>query len=199
MDYFYTVESQIEYEEKIKRSIFIATIESVSSIDSAKKFISTVSSLHKTASHNCWAYIVGDKAEISHSSDAGEPSGTAGKPMLNGLQKHDLSNVAVVVTRYYGGVKLGVRGLIEAYGSSVENAVSKAKLKKIVKIQIYKLQTSYDFLDILTYNLKKMKAKITDSQYTENVTVTIEVEEKDQEILNKYIVELTNSGKIIRI
>jgi len=199
MDYFYTVESRIEYEEKIKRSTFIATIENVSSIDSAKQFISTVSSQHKTASHNCWAYIVGDKAEISHSSDAGEPSGTAGKPMLNALQKHELSNVAVVVTRYYGGVKLGIRGLIEAYGISVENAVQKAILKKIINIQIYKLQTSYDFLDILTYNLRKMKAKITDSKYTENVTVTIEVEEKDQEILNKYIVELTNSRKIIRI
>jgi len=199
MKFFFTVESRIEYQEKIKRSNFIATISHADSINSAKVFFSEISANHKTASHNCWAYIVGDKAEISHSSDAGEPSGTAGKPMLNALQKHDLSNVAVVVTRYYGGVKLGVRGLIEAYGSMVEGAVTKAVLKKIVKIHTYKLQTSYDFLDILTYNLKNLNAKIIDSQYTEKVIVTMEVEEGDLEDLDKYIIELINSGRIIKV
>ncbi|KQC10012.1 MAG: hypothetical protein APR54_03340, partial [Candidatus Cloacimonas sp. SDB] len=172
------------------------TLKKVQDINSAKEFISSISDLNKTASHNCWAYIVGDKGETVHSSDAGEPSGTAGKPILNTLQKYDLSNVAAVVTRYYGGVKLGVRGLIDAYGSTVEKAIQKAALNKIVNYKKYKLQTSYDFLDILNYNLKKLNSEVISIDYTDVVSVIVQVEEIGFEHLEKYLMEMSNSGKL---
>lgn len=193
---YYTFEKKVEYEEKIRRSTFLVTLKKVQDINSAKEFISSISDLNKTASHNCWAYIVGDKGETVHSSDAGEPSGTAGKPILNTLQKYDLSNVAAVVTRYYGGVKLGVRGLIDAYGSTVEKAIQKAALNKIVNYKKYKLQTSYDFLDILNYNLKKLNSEVISIDYTDVVSVIVQVEEIGFEHLEKYLMEMSNSGKL---
>jgi len=196
MKNYYTIEKKVEYEEKIRRSTFLVTLEKAQDINSAKEFISSISDLNKTATHNCWAYIVGDKGETVHSSDAGEPSGTAGKPILNTLQKYDLSNVAAVVTRYYGGVKLGVRGLIDAYGSTVEKAIQKAALNKIVNYKKYKLQTSYDFLDILNYNLKKLNSEVISIDYTDVVSIIVKVEENDFQQLEKYIMEMSNSGKL---
>jgi uncharacterized YigZ family protein len=196
MKNYYTIEKKVEYEEKIRRSTFLVTLEKAQDINSAKEFISSISDLNKTATHNCWAYIVGDKGETVHSSDAGEPSGTAGKPILNTLQKYDLSNVAAVVTRYYGGVKLGVRGLIDAYGSTVEKAIQKAALNKIVNYKKYKLQTSYDFLDILNYNLKKLNSEVISIDYTDVVSIIVQVEENDFQQLEKYIMEMSNSGKL---
>jgi uncharacterized YigZ family protein len=198
MENYFTIDSMIEYEEKIKRSTFLVTLAPVSDIKSAKEFISSTASKYKTASHNCWAYIVGNKAEISHSSDAGEPSGTAGKPMLHALQKSELSNVAAVVTRYFGGVKLGVRGLIDAYGSTVEKAIAKVALIKIVEITKFNLQTTYDFLDILKYNLSKLNAKIDKLEYSDVIKVNILVEETDILLVEEYLTEIQNSGKIIR-
>jgi len=89
----------------------MCTLGYVDSLEKAKQFISRISKENKTANHNCWAYILGEKGELFHCSDAGEPSGTAGKPMLNALQSHCMTNIAAVVTRHFGGVKLGVRGL----------------------------------------------------------------------------------------
>ena len=109
-----TVNSVCEASLKIRRSTFIGYVVSVSSIESAKKAISERASTHNRATHNCWAYILGYEGETVHSSDAGEPSGSAGRPILNALKSSALTNVAAVVTRYYGGVKLGIRGLIEA-------------------------------------------------------------------------------------
>jgi uncharacterized YigZ family protein len=196
MKNYYTIEKKVEYEEKIRRSTFLVTLEKAQDINSAKEFISSISDLNKTATHNCWAYIVGDKGETVHSSDAGEPSGTAGKPILNTLQKYDLSNVAAVVTRYYGGVKLGVRGLIDAYGSTVEKAIQKAALNKIVNYKKYKLQTSYDFLDILNYNLKKLNSEVISIDYTDVVSIIVQVEEIGFEHLEKYLMETGKSGKL---
>ena len=89
-------------------------------MEEARSILSHVESLHKDANHNCWAYLLGPKPEIFYSSDDGEPAGTAGKPILAALKRSDLFNVMMVVTRYFGGVKLGVRGLIEAYGQATD-------------------------------------------------------------------------------
>ncbi len=188
----------MEYEEKIRRSIFKVTLAPVTNIDEAKEFIAAVSLKYRTASHNCWAYIVGYKGEVFHASDAGEPSGTAGKPILNALQKNNLSNIAVVVTRYFGGVKLGVRGLIDAYGMTVEKCVEQAELVKLVKMKVYHLQTSYDFLDILKYNLKNLQVKIGDIHYTDVIKLELSIEEDYSEPVEIYIEEMQNSGKLIK-
>jgi len=128
---FRTIEGTIETKLNIERSIFITTLKGVQTEEEAKAFISEINKKYQDATHNCPAYRVIYSGNIlEFSSDAGEPSGTAGLPMLNTLRKHQLLNVAVVVTRYFGGVKLGVRGLIDAYSQAVEIAVEKAQSER---------------------------------------------------------------------
>ena len=112
------------YEEKIKRSVFIANVSACHDEDEARVFLTSIISQHRDATHNCRAYVLSSGTE--YSSDDGEPSGTAGRPILNAIKRTELVNVIVVVTRYYGGVKLGVRGLIDAYGGVAAKALELA-------------------------------------------------------------------------
>ncbi|MCL2065116.1 MAG: YigZ family protein [Candidatus Cloacimonetes bacterium] len=109
------------YKLKIKKSLFIGHIKYVEDTESARIFIREVKKRHKQANHNCSAYIIG---ETFFSSDDREPSGTAGRPILNMLKKYNMTNVVLVVTRYFGGVELGIRGLIVAYGEVAEGTIN---------------------------------------------------------------------------
>ena len=113
----------VQIEEKIQRSVFIARLEPCHDESSARDFLNRVRTEHRDATHNCWAYLlnadaVSGRPETANSSDDGEPSGTAGRPILGALRRSGLVNAMVIVTRYFGGVKLGVRGLIDAYGGA---------------------------------------------------------------------------------
>jgi len=196
VDYFFSVNKEREVEIKIKRSTFIGHLHYVESPEEAKSFISEIAAQHKTANHNCWAYVVGDKGQIFHSSDAGEPSGTAGKPMLNMLKKHDMTNVVAVVTRYFGGVKLGVRGLIEAYGDSVEATIKDAPLQKLVKYASYDLTCGYDFAETLKHRVTGMKAEIMDTQYAADVQMSLRIEEHEKTDLELFLREMNGAGKL---
>ncbi len=195
-EYFYTVDSDRKNEIKIQRSRFICAMRHVTTMEDAKLFISEIAAQHKQANHNCWAYVVGDAGQTFHASDAGEPSGTAGKPMLNALKRHDLTNVAVVVTRYFGGIKLGIRGLIEAYGQAVEDCVQVEPLKKIVHVKSFLVTVDYGFSESLKYKVTSLSGEITDAEYTDKVTLTVDVEEKDAGPLVALLDELQQSGAI---
>jgi uncharacterized YigZ family protein len=195
-NYFNTVENQSHYEIKIKNSIFISHINNIETFEDAKKYISTINTEYKDATHNCWAYIIGKSGENSHSSDAGEPSGTAGKPILNTLQKYKMTNTVAVVTRYYGGVKLGVRGLIDAYSQSVDEGIKNAILKQIIEIQSYKINLSYDKFETVKYNLKNQEATIKDVDYHESISFIVEIQKDKSEFTNKYLEELKNSKQL---
>ena len=196
MKYYYSVAKDRGKELKIKRSTFIAHLHYVTTMQDAKKYISKIADKHKTANHNCWAYIVGEKAETFHSSDAGEPSGTAGQPILNALKKHDMTNVVAVVTRYFGGVKLGIRGLIEAYGETVEAAIEIAPLKKIIKLFSYKVTCGYDLAEQLKYKIEQFNAEIEKVDYAADVTISIKIEECIKDDLEKYLLELERAKKL---
>lgn len=196
MKYYYSVAKDRKQELKIKRSTFIAHLHYVETMQDAKKYISTIADEHKTANHNCWAYIVGEKGETFHSSDAGEPSGTAGKPMLNVLKKHEMTNIVVVVTRYFGGVKLGIRGLIEAYAKTVEAAIDISPLKKLIKLCSFKITCGYDLAEQLKYKIEQLKAEISNVDYTAEVTISISIEEHIKDDLEKYLIELEKAGKL---
>jgi uncharacterized YigZ family protein len=197
MEYYYSIEKDRRTETKIKRSTFIANLHFVDSMKEAKDYISKITAEHKTANHNCWAYIIGEKGETFHSSDAGEPSGTAGLPMLNTLKKHNMTNIVAVVTRYFGGVKLGIRGLIDAYSQSVENAIAESPLKKLVKTSEFNITTTYDFGEILKHKITNMGATISDIEYSEKIKLKITIEDHDKEVLEKYLKEMERAGKII--
>jgi uncharacterized YigZ family protein len=194
--YFYSIEHQRTTTIKIKRSVFICTLEYVDSIEKAKNFISRISKENKTATHNCWAYIVGEKGDMFHCSDAGEPSGTAGKPMLNTMQSHGMSNIAAVVTRHFGGVKLGVRGLIDAYCASVENTIELKKLKKLIQAVSILIEVSYEFNDFLLIQIKNYLTRIMDTTYTDKIVHTIEIEQKDYVKVDRLLSEYQSRGKL---
>ncbi|MCK5312067.1 MAG: YigZ family protein [Desulfobacteraceae bacterium] len=194
--YFYSIKDIRNFEIKIKRSTFICSLKYVETIKQAKEFISKISSEHKNATHNCWAYIVGDKGETSHCSDAGEPSGTAGQPMLNTLKSYETTSIAAVVTRHFGGVKLGIKGLINAYSESIQNTLELKKLIKLVKTEIFRITVPYSFNDILTYQLDKYSGTIINTDYSENVSYDFEVEQKKASDLEKYLLGLQNSSTL---
>ena len=193
---FYTLTKEERTEIKIKRSRFIGTIRPVTTIDEAKLFVSEMNSEFKTANHNCWAYIIGDKGETFHSSDAGEPAGTAGKPMLQTMQKHNLSNVVCVVTRFFGGVKLGIRGLIDAYSESIEETLKICEMKRIVNILQFNIETNYSFADTFLYNAGNMNAVVINQEYSDVIKITLTCEEDLSDELNKYIQELIAKGSV---
>lgn len=118
-------------EEEIKKSRFICHLKRVETEEEARAYITSIKKLHHKANHSCSAFIVGKKSEIKRSSDDGEPSGTAGVPMLTVLEKQELTNVVAVVTRYFGGIKLGAGGLIRAYAGSVAGAI-----KEIGRVEV---------------------------------------------------------------
>jgi uncharacterized YigZ family protein len=194
--YLYSIEHRRTTTIKIKRSIFICTMEYVESIEKAKNFISRISKENKAATHNCWAYILGKKGDIFHSSDAGEPSGTAGKPMLNAMKNHDMTNIAAVVTRHFGGVKLGVRGLIQAYSASVKNTIDLKKLKKMVQTVDIFIEVSYEFNDTLLNHIKKYLTRIKDTTYTDRVVHTVEIELKSFAKVEILLLEYQSRGKL---
>jgi len=131
-------------ELKERRSRFIASLAVARSEDAAKEFIRSVGQEHSQANHNCWAYRVGPQQPTEYFSDAGEPAGTAGKPILGAIQRAGLTNTVIVVTRYFGGIKLGVRGLIEAYGKCASLAVQKAGTTQKRLARMARLVTSYE-------------------------------------------------------
>lgn len=194
--YFNIINKEFKSEIKIKNSIFICHICFIESPEEAKKYISEISSKYKDANHNCWAYISGKNAEIFHSSDNGEPSGTAGKPILNTLQKYNMTNIVAVVTRYFGGVKLGVRGLIDAYSESTESTINLSDLIPLIEMSEYIVITSYDFSETLKYKFKVLNAEITDIQYTDKVEFIIIIQKSISEELENYLTEMEKQHKI---
>jgi len=195
-DYFYILKEAVRSETKIKSSTFIGSLSYAENVEQAKSFISSISTEYKDATHNCWAYITGKNADIFHSSDNGEPSGTAGKPILNTLQKYRLTNTVAVVTRYYGGVKLGVRGLIDAYSESAELAIKSGEIIPLIEMSEYFITTSYDFSEQFKYQVKSFNSEILDIQYSDKVDFIIQIEKSLNYDLENYLKEMSNLGKL---
>ncbi len=162
----------------------------------AKSFVSEINDLHKTASHNCWAYVVGKKGETVYCSDAGEPSGTAGKPILNALKKNNMSNTIAVVTRYFGGVKLGVRGLIDAYGGVADRCIQLADKIEIIDYFYYKIQVDYSFIDQLKYKLNMEGVIFKDCGFSQNILLTLQIHEDINPKIINILDDLQNNKKL---
>ncbi|MBH9580309.1 YigZ family protein [Staphylococcus felis] len=185
-----TIKKEHIIENVINKSRFIAHIKPVFTEDEAKAFIDEKKKEHREATHNCSAYTIGDTMHIQKASDDGEPSGTAGVPMLEMLKKHDVHNVAVVVTRYFGGIKLGTGGLIRAYGGAVRDAIQdigRIELRPAIPTQV---TIDYDLTGKFEYELQSTTFFLRDTVYTDRVTYYIDViqEEYDDfiQFLNQY-------------
>lgn len=175
-----------------KKSRFIATTLPVHSEEEALAFIEATKKKYWDARHNCFAYVIGERNELARCSDDGEPQGTAGKPMLDVLLGEEIHNVAVVVTRYFGGVLLGTGGLVRAYsGATKEGLASSVIITKMygVKLQV---QTDYTGLGKIQYILGQRGIKILDSQYTDKVELTVLLRKEDTASVEAEITEGTN-------
>ena len=138
-----------------KRSRFIGSVRIVLDADEAAETIKKFPELYPKANHHCWAYRIGGGAALEHCSDAGEPAGTAGRPILGTIKRHELTNTLIVVTRYFGGIKLGVRGLIEAYKAAAELAVEQAGTVEMEFHNALLLRCGYDYSKTLSTTLRK--------------------------------------------
>ncbi|MGH7885903.1 MAG: YigZ family protein [Thermodesulfobacteriota bacterium] len=165
--------------QEIKKSKFIATIGRANNMDSAKTFIDNVSSGYSDASHNCYAFIAGNPFSTTDIGfgDDGEVSGTAGMPMLNILQHKKIGEIVAVITRYFGGTRLGTGGLVRAYSSSLQLALNELKLIELVPVKTGGIVFAYEYENAIRNILTMMKVKIKDINYSENVNINIETSE----------------------
>ncbi|MGT2803326.1 uncharacterized protein, YigZ family [Streptococcus henryi] len=160
-------------EEEIKKSRFICHLKRVESEDVARDYIAQIKKKHHKANHSCSAMIIGENSEIKRSSDDGEPSGTAGVPMLTVLEKQELTNVVAVVTRYFGGIKLGAGGLIRAYSGSVANATKEIGIVEVKEQEGIKITLTYPQYQTFANFLASEGLVESETEFLENVTTSI--------------------------
>ncbi|WP_247937607.1 YigZ family protein [Streptococcus intermedius] len=192
---FRTIKEDGQVQEEIKKSRFICHIKRVTTEDEARNFIQAVKKEHYKATHNCSAFILGERSEMKRSSDDGEPSGTAGVPMLGVLENQQLTNVCVVMTRYFGGIKLGAGGLIRAYSSNVALAIKEIGIVHIKEQLGLRIALSYSQYQELPNFLKANHLQEQDTSFTEQVQTTIFVDKNDKDSMIEGLIELFN-GKV---
>lgn len=182
-----SIKEKVTNEIIINKSRFITILTNINGIDKAKEKLENIKKQYKDATHYCYAYIINNHEKCS---DNGEPSGTAGMPILNVLKQNDLTNVLCVVIRYFGGIKLGAGGLIRAYSSSASEALNKATITTLVNGYNITIEFSYDNLKQIDYLLKNINIK---KDYQTNITYNFNITEtKFNQIEN----ELTKLSKI---
>lgn len=204
-DTIITIKAEHIIENVINKSRFIAHIKPVESEEDAKAFINQVSTKHREATHNCFAYTIGDQMNIQKANDNGEPSGTAGVPMLGILKKLEIHNACVVVTRYFGGIKLGGGGLIRAYSGAVRDVIydiGRVELKPAIPTTV---TINYDLTGKFEYELESTSYLLRDQNYTDKVSYQIDVVASDYDEFIAFLNRTTSGnydleeGEVMRL
>ena len=175
-----------------KKSRFIATVRPVESEDEAVSFINETKKKYWDARHNCSAFVIGKRQELTRCSDDGEPAGTAGRPMLDVLLKENIHNAAVVVTRYFGGVLLGTGGLVRAYLQATKAGLSASEIIEKKDGAVLFIRTDYTGIGRLQYLFAQEKITVMDTAYEADVLVKAVIPENDKKRIEKTIIEQTN-------
>lgn len=175
-----------------KKSRFIATVMPVESEDEAVSFINETKKKYWDARHNCSAFVIGKRQELTRCSDDGEPAGTAGRPMLDVLLKENIHNAAVVVTRYFGGVLLGTGGLVRAYQQATKAGLSASEIIEKKDGAVLFIRTDYTGIGRLQYLFAQEKITVMDTAYEADVLVKAVIPENDKKRIEKTIIEQTN-------
>ncbi|WP_457751417.1 YigZ family protein [Thermococcus sp.] len=176
----------------IKKSVFIGYASPVNSEEEAKAFIAEIKAYHRDATHNVSAYLINNGKNFAvRYDDDGEPKGSAGKPVLKVIQNKGLSNVVVVVTRYFGRIKLGYGGLVKAYSETASKAIKSAGIIKVHETERFQVTFPYSLFNMVKETIENGNGKITDEEYSENVTFTVETRKRDAEKLMVLLSEKT--------
>jgi len=189
--------ADVFHQEEIKKSTFIVHIAHTPDLNSAKKFIKSIEEKYSDARHNCWAHVAGTPggSHVYGFSDDGEPNGTAGKPMLNVLVGSGLGEITAVVTRYFGGIKLGTGGLVRAYGGSLNNAL--VKLQTVLKVPSVEITGSSEYsMQGAIEQLLKTKYQVLniDKQFTANIEWVITIDSREAQQAIKDIFDLSHGA-----
>ena len=180
MELYKTVKKEAEAEQIIEKSRFTAHVKPVETKEEADEFIASVKSRYKDATHNVPAMVLGDKFQIQWASDDGEPQGTSGAPIVQMLVKEGITNVAVVVTRYFGGIKLGTGGLVRAYTSSAKLGIDAAQVCAVCEICLLKIKIDYTFLA----KLQNMASVVFEENAPETAFIIDEIQYMDKVIMD---------------
>ncbi|PRS67980.1 YigZ family protein [Bacillus pumilus] len=195
---YLTVKSRGEHEIAIEKSRFICHIQRAVSEEEAQAFIQSIKKQHWNATHNCSAYLIGEHDLIQKANDDGEPSGTAGVPMLEVLKKRKLKDTVVVVTRYFGGIKLGAGGLIRAYGKSVSEAINHVGMVERCLMRTMHTTIDYTWLGKVENELRASSFQLKEIHYAEDVIFETYVEETQTEQFIEWMTELTNGKSVTK-
>lgn len=194
---YLTVNTEGEHEIIIQKSRFITYISRAESEEEALNFINEIKKVHHTASHNCSAYLIGEHDEIQKANDDGEPSGTAGVPMLEVLKRQQLKDTVVVVTRYFGGIKLGSGGLIRAYGRATSEGIEATGIVERILHFLVKVTIDYTWLGKVENEVRQSHYPLKEINYTDGVDLFIYVPHDQYEQFENWITELTSGQATI--
>ena len=192
-----TIAKEAETEQIIEKSRFITHIIPVTDRDDAEEFFSAIKKKYKDATHNVPAMVIGDKFQIQWASDDGEPQGTSGAPIVQMLVSEGITNVALVVTRYFGGIKLGTGGLVRAYTSSARQAIDAAGICNVQEMCVIKEKIDYSYLSKIQNFSEKGMFRIGDIIYEESVTVSIVCEIEKSEEVKTALINMTGGKNIL--
>ncbi|OME76349.1 YigZ family protein [Paenibacillus sp. FSL A5-0031] len=197
LEKYRTVRSQASAEIVIKKSRFIGYAKPVESEEEAVAFINEIKQLHKQATHNCSAYIVGERDQFQKASDDGEPSGTAGKPILEVIKHKGLKNVAVVVTRYFGGIMLGAGGLVRAYTDGAVAGIEAAdEIVNVLHREVF-VDVDYTWYGKLENELHTKGTRVGGTDFTDRVIVRCLPEEPEADAFIAWVTDLTQGQAIL--
>ncbi len=189
---YFTVKGYGETEIVIQKSRFIAYVNRAETEEEAQEFIQSIKKKHWNATHNCSAYVAGENDQFQKANDDGEPSGTAGVPILEVIKKKQLKDTVVVITRYFGGIKLGAGGLIRAYSKAASEGIRAAGVVKRKLMRVMHTKLDYSWLGKVENELRSSVYTIKDIHYLDKVEFEVFVEENQTENFIKWMTELTN-------
>jgi uncharacterized YigZ family protein len=197
---YLTVKETGEHEIVIEKSRFIAHVSRSETEEQAQEFIQSIKKKYWNATHNCSAYLIGENDQIQKANDDGEPSGTAGVPILEVLKKKKLKDTVVVVTRYFGGIKLGAGGLIRAYGKATSEGINSTGVVERTLMQIMQITADYTLLGKLENELRSSPFTIREIHYIDKVKIDVYIEQDQEENFRTLITDLTNGkGEIQKL
>ncbi|TKH44243.1 YigZ family protein [Paenibacillus terrae] len=197
LEQYRTVRGSGSKEIVIRKSRFIGHIQPVQTEEEAAAFIERIKKEHWNATHNCSAYMIGERDEIQKQSDDGEPSGTAGKPILEVIRNQKLKNVAIVVTRYFGGILLGAGGLIRAYSDGAVAAIEAGDaITRVLRREIF-VELDYTWLGKVENELRNRSIRTGETMFTDKVTLTCLPLAGDAESFSNWITDLTQGQSLV--
>ena len=192
-----TVLKEAQAEQIIEKSRFIAYVKPVESREEADAFIASIKGQHKTATHNVPALVIGDKFQMQWASDDGEPQGTSGAPIVQMLVQEGITNVAIVVTRYFGGIKLGTGGLVRAYTGSAKLGLEAAGICQVKEKSLLVFKIDYSFLSKIQNISQSGKFVIEDISYAEAVTLKVSADMEETAEIKALFADLTSGNALL--